>query len=86
MAVNNTIDSPKVSYPRKSNTTAVTELIAEVLEIVSFRIICEASPKSLFSYILKPTYIKEANNANKIIYVIFLPIFLLLIFISLNLI
>ena len=58
MAVNNTIDSPKVSYPRKSNTTAVTELIAEVLEIVSFRIICEASPKSLFSSILKPTYIK----------------------------
>lgn len=84
MAVNNTIDSPKVSYPRKSNTTAVTELIAEVLEIVSFRIICEASPKSLFSSILKPTYIKEANNANKIIYVIFLPIFLLLIFISFN--
>ena len=86
MAVNNTIDSPKVSYPRKSNTTAVTELIAEVLEIVSFRIICEASPKFLF-YFYTETYInKRSNNANKIIYVIFLPIFLLLIFISLNLI
>ena len=39
IAVNNTIASPNVSYPLKSNTVAVTELIAPVLLIVSLSII-----------------------------------------------